>query len=111
MSSQPNRYRDLHRDVQTLGNRASGLGLYAEATSLWSIAAAIKEKGRPADHDASEGEREMRDERGELLHPVTCGWCFRTVDESQLWDIFRGKDRCTDCHRTHERNIAADGGL
>lgn len=62
MSTPPNRYRDLHREVQALGNRASGLGLLAEASSLWAVAAAIKAKGRP-DPCACDGTTHREGER------------------------------------------------
>lgn len=62
MSTPPNRYRDLHREVQTLGNRASGLGLLAEASTLWAVAAAIKEKGRqPPPDDFREWVRQAKE--------------------------------------------------
>lgn len=41
----PNRYRELHHAVDTLGNQASGLGLVSEAARLWSVAQDIKDKG------------------------------------------------------------------
>ena len=42
----PNQYRDLHGAIQSLGDRASGVGLYAEANALWALAAAVKKKGK-----------------------------------------------------------------
>ncbi len=59
MSTEPNRYRDLHRAVESLGNQCSGYGLHAEATSLWAIAARIKQAGLPSGADqADEPERQ-----------------------------------------------------
>ena len=42
----PNRYRDLHRAIESLGDRASGVGLHAEANALWALAGAVKKKGK-----------------------------------------------------------------
>lgn len=50
MNTPANRFRDLHRAIDALGNQASGLGLFPEANQLWSIAATIKKKGAPVMH-------------------------------------------------------------
>ncbi len=47
MNAPANRWRDQHRELESLGNELSGEGQHGRANRLWAVAAELKEAGKP----------------------------------------------------------------